>query len=45
MPLRELAIGSPPAGNCLRFRRLAPPLTREGGLFRRFPGGFRYDRE
>jgi hypothetical protein len=23
----------------------APPLTREGGLFRRFIGGFRYDSE
>ena len=23
----------------------APPLTREGGLFRRFRGGFRYDSE
>jgi len=23
----------------------APPLTREGGLFRRFLGGFRYDSE
>jgi hypothetical protein len=32
---RERAEAPPPA----------PPLTREGGLFRRFLGGFRYDSE
>lgn len=45
LPLRELTIGGPPAGNCLRLRRLAPPLTRESGPSRRFLGGFRYDWE
>jgi len=43
MPLRGLTIESPSAGNCLRPRRLALSLTREGGLFGRFLGGFRYD--